>query len=90
MTVYRRSAPAAVGETETAPLLLSPDSEVSFAAFADSDGEDAGFMPRRRASDAANQSVGPGRATLLILGMWVLIFLQGLYSMSHGLLTSAT
>jgi hypothetical protein len=81
MAIFKWPARAAIGASETSPLLLPHDSEVSSTTIAGSEGESAqvlGLRQDRQASDVANQSVGPVRATLIILSLWALIFLQGL------------
>jgi hypothetical protein len=58
--------------SETSPLLPQPDSEVSSETLGEV--ENGG-----RDRDVANQSVGTLRAVLIVLSLWVLIFLQGLW-----------
>lgn len=56
---------------ETSPLLPDPESDVSSRTLTDASDEEEGID-----LDKANQSVGTLRATLIILSLWVLIFLQ--------------
>lgn len=55
--------------TESTPLLLPPDSEVSSETLVD-----PGTYEQE--NDKASQAVGKSRAILIILSLWVLIFLQ--------------
>jgi hypothetical protein len=58
--------------TERTPLLIPPDHDISQASTAGGSPIDA---------HGPNQSVGRRRAVLIILSLWILIFLQGMFSL---------